>query len=664
MTATPSPSARAGPWIRKDILASIVVFLVALPLSMGIAIASGTPVAAGLITGIVGGLIAGILAGCPLQVSGPAAGLTVVVYGIVAEYGLPALGWTVLVAGCVQMLAAVAGIGQWFRAVAPAVVKGMLSGIGVLIVASQFHVMVDDRPSGSGLRNLLTIPGAVATGLPLPEWGSTASRAAVASLLKDLGRLHELQGEIREGIDERVPSHLSETESIAEEDWLVPLAARQASLCQQLARLVTPLLTVQDDGHSSKSRALAADAARVLAQCDAALVDLRTGNIETVRASQREAESALETLLLDLESDEWAAKFGLMTILILLGWEVFLAKRVPWLPGPLVAVVVAAVAAGLMSAPVLYVEVPEKLWTAIHRPQSTIFVDVPWPRILASGLVIALVASAETLLCATAVDRMHSGPRTGYNRELFSQGVGNVICGFLGSLPMTGVIVRSAANVQAGATSRLSTILHGTWILLFVSFFSSLLATIPTSSLAGILVYTGYKLIRLSTIRELMPFGKGEVFIYLVTVVVIVVEDLLIGVVLGTVLSALRLLIRFTRLRVHIEPGENGTTVVRLEGAATFLRIPLLARRLDQIEPGATVDVDISRLNFIDHGCLELLLEWASQHQARGGEARIDWHELTRRFGHNELPILGTKSGITNGGVESGETLRQEMKTP
>lgn len=645
MMATSSPSVRAGPWIRKDILASFVVFLVALPLSMGIAIASGTPVAAGLITGIVGGLIAGILAGCPLQVSGPAAGLTVVVYGIVAEYGLPALGWTVLVAGCAQLLAALAGIGQWFRAVTPAVVKGMLSGIGVLIVASQFHVMVDDRPAGSGIQNLLSIPSAVAKGLPLPEWGSAASRHAVATLLKDLGRLHELQGEIREAIDERVPSHLEATGSIADGDWLAPLAARQAALCQQLASLVAPLLTLEDDGHSSKSKELATDAARVLALCDKALVDLRTGHVETARASQREAELALETLLLDLESDDWAAKFGLATILILVGWQMFLARRLPWLPGPLVAVVVAAVAAGLLSAPVLYVEVPEQLWTAIHRPQTTIFVDVPWPRILSCGLVIAVVASAETLLCATAVDRMHSGPRTGYNRELFSQGVGNIICGLLGSLPMTGVIVRSAANVQAGATSRLSTILHGTWILLFVSLFSNLLATIPTSSLAGILVYTGYKLIRLSTVRELMPFGKGEVFIYLVTVVVIVVEDLLIGVVLGTVLSALRLLIRFTRLRVHVEPGENGTTIARLEGAATFLRIPLLAKRLDQIEPGTTVDVDISRLNFIDHGCLEHLLEWASQHQARGGEVRIDWRELTRRFGHKELPILGAKPG-------------------
>ncbi|MBX7167459.1 MAG: SulP family inorganic anion transporter, partial [Pirellulales bacterium] len=153
---------------RADILASIVVFLVALPLCMGIAIASGVPVAAGLITGIVGGLVVAPLAGSPLQVSGPAAGLTIVVYQIVGELGLPVLGTVVAVAGALQVLAAALRLGQWFRAVSPAVIHGMLSGIGILIFASQFHVMVDDRPRESGWENLFTLPSALQKGLPLP----------------------------------------------------------------------------------------------------------------------------------------------------------------------------------------------------------------------------------------------------------------------------------------------------------------------------------------------------------------------------------------------------------------------------------------------------------------------------------------------------------------
>src|SRR5688572_1820554 len=149
-----------GAW-KQDFLASIVVFFVALPLCMGVALASGAPVAAGLITGIVGGLIAGSLAGCPLQVSGPAAGLTVIVYEIVQRLGLEMLGLAVLIAGAVQIVAGAIRLGPWFRAVSPAVIHGMLAGIGVLIFASQFHVMVDDKPRGSGLENLATIPAAI-----------------------------------------------------------------------------------------------------------------------------------------------------------------------------------------------------------------------------------------------------------------------------------------------------------------------------------------------------------------------------------------------------------------------------------------------------------------------------------------------------------------------
>ena len=144
---------------KSDLLASIVVFLVALPLCMGIAIASGAPVAAGLITGIVGGLVVGSIAGCPLQVSGPAAGLTVIVYDIIQHHGLEMLGLGVLLAGIMQMIAGVMRLGQWFRAVSPAVIQGMLAGIGFLILASQFHVMIDDKPSGSGAQELGHDPG-------------------------------------------------------------------------------------------------------------------------------------------------------------------------------------------------------------------------------------------------------------------------------------------------------------------------------------------------------------------------------------------------------------------------------------------------------------------------------------------------------------------------
>src|SRR4051812_39280242 len=139
--------------------ASIVVFLVAMPLCMGIAIASGVPPEKGLITGIIGGLVVGALAGSPLQVSGPAAGLAVIVFELVRDQGLSALGPILVLAGGIQVIAGIFRLGGWFRAISPAVVHGMLAGIGVLIVIGQFHVLFDAKPMSSGLENLAAMPG-------------------------------------------------------------------------------------------------------------------------------------------------------------------------------------------------------------------------------------------------------------------------------------------------------------------------------------------------------------------------------------------------------------------------------------------------------------------------------------------------------------------------
>src|SRR5262249_46055263 len=172
-----SPTGSGFARYKADFLSSLVVFLVALPLCLGVAIASGVPPEKGILTGIIGGLVVGSLAGCPLQVSGPAAGLFVVVMELMAGYreqlgpqqglreGLIVLGLAVFAAGLLQIAAGFLRIGQWFRAVSPAVVEGMLAAIGILILASQFHVMLDDEPKGNGLHNILAIPGAVWQGL-------------------------------------------------------------------------------------------------------------------------------------------------------------------------------------------------------------------------------------------------------------------------------------------------------------------------------------------------------------------------------------------------------------------------------------------------------------------------------------------------------------------
>jgi MFS superfamily sulfate permease-like transporter len=285
---------------------------------------------------------------------------------------------------------------------------------------------------------------------------------------------------------------------------------------------------------------------------------------------------------------------------------------------------------------VLYVEVPDNLINGLTFPSLNVFLDVAPRDLIIAGIMMAVVASAETLLCASAVDRMHTGPRTQYDQELRAQGIGNLLCGAFGALPMTGVIVRSATNVQAGAKSRLSAFLHGLWLLTFVVALGFLLRLIPVAALAGILVYTGFKLIDFKGFLHLWKYSKSEGAIFLITLVVIVVEDLLVGVVTGVVLSAVKLLVTFSYLDLELVRAGGMATheraTLRFSGAATFLRLPKLAATLDKIPSGAHLQVDFERLDYIDHACLELLMSWAKQHEKTGGMVSIDWGQLHARF--------------------------------
>ena len=635
---------------RRDFLASIVVFLVALPLCMGIAIASGVPVAAGLITGIVGGLIVGWIAGAPLQVSGPAAGLTVIVYDLVQHHGLEVLGIAVLIGGALQLTAGVLRYGRWFRAVSPAVIHGMLAGIGVLILSSQFHVMVDDAPEGSGIENLITIPRAIQKGLPLPELGTVEARTARRDLLQEFGALHERQGQLRELAAKRIPATLPDGNErdalddpgpqILDKSLLERLAANQQQLSDRVTALVARL-DVQGVTDSVRDPdRLKHSATQLLAQSQLALSALQEGRVESVRATQADLQQSLESVLGALKSHDWAAKIGLLTILALLLWNVVVPARLKLIPAPLVAVVIATIVTAVLKLPVLYVEVPDNLWSEVHFPSLVVLQSVPLGVVVQAGIVLAVVASAETLLCATAVDQMQSGTRTQYDRELAAQGIGNMVCGLLGALPMTGVIVRSSANVDAGAKTRLSTILHGAWLLVFVSLLAFILRMIPTATLAAMLVYTGYKLINFKAIRDLKKYGWGEVAIYFVTLGMIVCTDLLTGVLTGIGLSAVKLLHTFSRLDVQLDVDmEQHIAILTLEGAATFIRLPLLAAVLERVPDDVELHVDFEHLNHIDHACLDLLMNWAKQHEGTGGTLVIDWESLHANF-HS-----GTRNG-------------------
>ena len=494
----------------REFMASIVVFLVALPLCMGIAIASGVPPALGLITGIVGGLVVGFVQGSRLQVSGPAAGLAVIVWDLVQTWGLGGLAVMVLMAGAIQLVAGLLKMGQWFRAVSPAVIRGMLAGIGVLIFASQFHVMLDDRPRGNGLENLLTIPEAIYKGI-FPVDGSVHHMAALV---------------------------------------------------------------------------------------------------------------------------------GIVTITTMILWNVFKPKKLKALPAALMGVITGSALAAIMGFPILFVEVPSDLLEAANF----VWGDGEWSMLGQSGiwigaLTLAVVASAETLLCASAVDQLHSGPRTDYDQELRAQGLGNMICGVFGALPMTGVIVRSSANVDAGAKTRLSAIAHGLWLLIFVAALPVILEYIPTAALAAVLVYTGYKLLNPVAIREMWRFSKVETAIFAITLVGIVATDLLTGVLLGVAASLLRLAWRLAKLEVDVEPvEEEGAVVLHLQGFATFITLPKLARALEALPPGVEVRVELVKLAYIDHACIELMQSWARSREPMGNTLVLGWDDLFHRYHHGNDP--------------------------
>ncbi|MDG2409585.1 MAG: SulP family inorganic anion transporter [Pirellulales bacterium] len=628
---------------KQDFLASIVVFLVALPLCMGIAIASGAPVATGLITGIVGGLIVGFLSGAPLQVSGPAAGLTVIVYQIIQEHGLETLGITVLVAGVLQLVAGLLKYGRWFRAVSPAVVYGMLAGIGVLIFASQTHVMVDDSPKGSGLDNLLSIPAALGKGLPIPELHSHEQRTEERAFLQEYGNIHEQQVQIRELAAEQIPHDGADNTAAALSANFEPIAKKQNTLKDEFNKLTEKLKKTKVVSSAANPNALQKSIEQAPEILEAAENALREGNAKKITETQIAAQRSLEQLLSLMMNHDWAAKIGLMTIVLLVAWNAIPIKKLRLVPAPLFAIVLVTLLTTIYKIPVLYVEVPENLWSEVHLPSWVVLGSTPWSVLLGSGIVLAVVASAETLLCATAVDQMQSHTRTAYNKELVAQGIGNMVCGFLGALPMTGVIVRSSANVNAGGQTRLSTILHGIWILIFVSFLAFVLRLIPTAALAAILVYTGYKLVNVQAIKNLRRFGWGEVAIYFATLGTIVCTDLLTGVVTGIVLSAIKLLHNFAHLETELECDETKKTArLKLQGAATFIRLPVLAAELDRVPHDYELHVDFEHLHHIDHACLDLLMNWAKQHQGTGGSLVIDWESLQsgiRRGGQKKAVV-------------------------
>ncbi|GFN01103.1 sulfate transporter [Streptomyces fulvorobeus] len=440
-----------------------------------------SPPELGLVTGIVGGLVTGFLPGSSLQVSGPAAGMTVLVFEAVSEFGVAALGVIVLMSGLLQLAMGFLRIGRWFRAISVSVVEGMLCGIGMVIIAGQIYAAAGLKAPETGIGKIVGIPGVFGD-----AFGSTEALASLA--------------------------------------------------------------------------------------------------------------------------------IGAGTIAVIRLWKE-MPKKVQVVPGALAAILLATVASLALSLPVATVEV-EGLLGVIQPPGADAFGALAGPAIWGTIIAFALIASAESLFSAAAVDRLHDGPRTQYDKEMVAQGAGNTVCGLLGALPMTAVIVRSSANVNAGARTKASRVLHGVWLLLFAVALPSTLALIPLPALAGILVHAGWKLIPFRQITGLWRGSKGEALILMVTAVSIVAVNMFEGVLIGLALAVIKTAWEVSHLKTEVIDKGAGPIQVYLSGNATFLRLPKILDSLEALPQDRPIVVDLSGLQHLDHACRTALQNWAERHSA------------------------------------------------
>ncbi|NUP24493.1 MAG: bifunctional SulP family inorganic anion transporter/carbonic anhydrase [Streptomyces sp.] len=501
---SPPPTRPRRPRIAgADLSASIAVFLIALPLSLGIALATGAPLQAGLVAAAVGGLVAGWLGGSPLQVSGPAAGLTVVTADLIHQYGWRTTCAVTVLAGLAQLGLGSLRVARGALAVSPAIVHGMLAGIGVTIAVAQLHIVVGGTPQSSVLDNLRALPAQLAEVRPATVSVSALTLALLLLWPRIPGRAGRLL--------HKVPAAL--------------VAVTGATSAASLAGLTLPKV----DLPSWRSHALA----------------------------------------------------------------------------------------GLPEGPVL--------------------------GLIAAVLTTTLVCSVQSLLGAVAVDKMvASRPglparvgRSHLDRELLGQGAANIVSGTLGGLPVAGVAVRSSANVQSGAISRNSTMLHGVLVVVAALLMVPILELIPLASLAALVMAVGIQMVSLHHIRTVTR--HREVLVYAVTTVGVVVFGVLEGVALGIAMAVAVALHRLTRTRITHDEKE-GVHHVHVRGQLTFLAVPRLSRALHLVPQGAHVVVELDG-SFMDHAAYESLQDWQNTHTARGGAVELVGRRAGVRIGEPTTPI-------------------------
>ncbi|OQP57672.1 hypothetical protein A3860_08555 [Niastella vici] len=451
-------------WLRYDLAAGLSVFLVALPLCLGIALASGAPLYAGLLSGMIGGIVVAAISASPLAVSGPAAGLTTLVAASIITLGnYPTFLLTVIIAGAFQVLLGVLKLGAIANYFPSAVIKGMLAAIGLMLIINQVK--------------------------PFLHHVSTASL--------------------------------------------------------------------------------------LIAIC---------------------------------------------SVLILVLMRLPFAKKFSFLPAPLLVVGMGILFSGILAVEKdQLVNIPADIFSKLSFPEfKRLFSNI---QIWKNGVVIGLLATLETLLCIEAIDKLDRHNRiTPVNRELIAQGIGNMVCGVLGAIPLTAVVVRGSANVDAGARTKMSAITHGALLLLAVVLIPFVLNRIPYAALSAILLMTGYNLTQPKLYKNMFSLGWKQFLPFILTIVMILATDLLIGVSIGLLLSAYFIIQNNFRAEYRItRTVMNGkeTELIKLNSNVTFLNKVKLKKALDEVPENSILTIDGSNCNFVDYDILEIISEFENKAKDR-----------------------------------------------
>jgi MFS superfamily sulfate permease-like transporter len=487
-------------WLQYDLPAGLSVFLVALPLCLGIALASGAPLSSGLLSGIIGGGVVALISGSQLAVSGPAAGLsTVVAASIVALGDFRIFLLAVVVAGIFQLVLGIFRLGAVANYFPSSVIKGMLAAIGILLISKQIPLALGyDRPDfwTSGFTTLFSEEHFFGN---IGNFNRHLTRGAMVITLVSLFFLVVLQ-------------------------------------------------------HPRMKK-----------------------------------------------------------------WKIIPAPLAAVTAGIVANEIFSRLAGGLSLRQTQLVNIPPGVLSNMQLPDvGNLFTNAA---IWKDGLVIGILATLETLLCIEAIDKLDRRNRiTPVNRELVAQGIGNMLCGLAGAIPITAVVVRGAANVDAGARTRLSAFTHSLFLLAAVAGVPFLLNKIPYASLAAVLLVTGYHLTPPKLYRNMWGLGLKQFLPFILTITAILFTDLLIGVSIGLLLSVYYIIRDNFNAEYKItESTHDGmhTYLIKLHTNVTFLNKVNLRQVLDRVPEKSTLTIDGSECHFIDYDILEIISEYDNKARIR-----------------------------------------------